>query len=95
MLATTGDDGHVRMWKSKILKIFKGKHRAYKFLSFIVNYQRNWKFAAILKSDGTQSIQGVTAGSGGTGTTTANTTTSTTKYFKGSSISHTNEVPRY
>lgn len=51
ILASSGDDGCVRMFKSKffiILKVLNWK------VLFAVNYMNSWKPVAVLKGDGTQ-----------------------------------------
>lgn len=67
-----------------------------------VNYQRNWKFAAVLKPDGSTPNNGQMGGSGGGGGAAAaagmamsSVVPATTKYYKRSIISHPNQVPPY
>lgn len=98
MLATTGDDGYVRMWKSMNL-VFSSNFFTYnKFLFQIVNYQRNWKSAAVLKPEGSAAGHLGNNGSGSGNIATAivpATTNAPTKYYKRSTMSHSNQVPPY
>lgn len=90
ILSSSGDDGCVRMWKSKS-KYNSNLFNYYVFmilLSFPVNYLKQWKCAAVLKQDG-QSPQD---SSNNAAITTPNTTLATTKYYKRGNLSHPNEV---
>lgn len=54
-----------------------------------MNYLKHWKCAAILKQDGAQSPQDVSAN---TSINAPSTTLATTKYYKRGNLSHPNEV---
>lgn len=69
ILASSGDDGCVRMWK--------------------MNYQKNWKCAAVLKQDGSESNPEAIVPS----SVPVIGNSSTTKYYKRGIISHPNQVP--
>lgn len=63
-----------------------------------MNYQRNWKSAAVLKPEGSTISTGQLGNGSGNGNATAAVvpaSNATTKYYKRSAISHPNQVPPY
>lgn len=54
-----------------------------------MNYLKQWKCAAVLKQDGSQSPQDASINAAAS---TPNTTLATTKYYKRGNLSHPNEV---
>lgn len=93
ILSSSGDDGCVRMWKSKLKNIILSfncyKQCLLNIHSFLVNYLKHWKCAAIIKQDGSQSPQD---SSMNPSIVTPSTTLATTKYYKRGNLSHPNEV---
>lgn len=102
ILSSSGDDGYVRMWKSEFdldrlsfpasTAIAHFHVLFYLFIYFhrySVNYLKQWKCAAVLKPDGTQSTHDQSMNAA---IATPSTTLATTKYYKRGNLSHPNEV---
>lgn len=91
ILASSGDDGCLRMWKGKIFRkvpIFDSSHSLNCiYLCSTANYLQNWKCIAVLKGDGS----GVSS-EDATDREKASSS-STARYFKLGAISNPNQVP--
>lgn len=88
ILASSGDDGCLRMWKGDKQMIVYLLHYTYMRCFFpLANYLQNWKCIAVLKGDGS----GVSSEDGSERDKTSSS--STARYFKLGAISNPNQVP--